>query len=95
MHDHKPSRTDKQLTHLGKPDLITRKNEYVHDDLPRYHSLHEGVIVLFSTCEVVDILAFVQLFGRTHLLLEVGRDGGPWAYRAGVSHHVDHSRLYS
>lgn len=48
MHNHIPSRSAEEITHLGEADLIACEDEDIQDDIPTQYSLHEGVIILFG-----------------------------------------------
>ena len=55
-----------------------------------YHPFQEGVIVFLGIYKVIDVDSLTQLLGRTHLLLEVGRDCEARTNCAGVAGQVGH-----
>jgi hypothetical protein len=56
MHDHESSRTDEKFTHLSEPDFIEGEDENIKHYVFIHDSLDEGIVVVFGTCEIFDVL---------------------------------------
>ena len=56
MHDGESSRGKEEVTHLSKSHFIASEDKDVENDLLGHHSFDEGIVVVFGTCEIFDVL---------------------------------------
>jgi hypothetical protein len=92
MHHYEAPRRSEQIAHFCEPDFVAGEDEDVQHYLSGHHASDERIVIALCGREILQVLSPPQLLRRTHLLLEISRNGDSWTHSAGIPHTVNDPR---